>query len=55
MASRNHGEKSTAELSRALVDERDAEFVRICLDIVLDNVNDEEGDVLDGIVGKTKC
>ena len=61
-ASRSHGEISTPELSRVLVEERDIEFARICTDIL---TNDEKCDEVtvcvvglvhvDGIVEKIKC
>eukprot|EP00551_Chaetoceros_affinis_P012769 CAMPEP_0203668306 /NCGR_PEP_ID=MMETSP0090-20130426/4968_1 /ASSEMBLY_ACC=CAM_ASM_001088 /TAXON_ID=426623 /ORGANISM="Chaetoceros affinis, Strain CCMP159" /LENGTH=308 /DNA_ID=CAMNT_0050532705 /DNA_START=99 /DNA_END=1021 /DNA_ORIENTATION=+ len=41
-ASRNHGESSIPKVSRVLVEERDAEFARICMDI-LDDEEEEEG------------
>ncbi len=57
-ASRSYGEISTPALSRVLVEERDTEFARICMDILN---NDEKGNEttvcivglvhLDGIVG----
>ena len=43
-ASRAHGERTTPELSRVLVDMRDDRFSSICLDVMDEYENEREGD-----------